>query len=189
MIWFDILVQALGFIGIGLNIIALQFNKHWKIVLLRTIGSALFVVQYILLGAYTGAAMDGIGLIRNLLFMWLVSKEKPTQIYIVIFCIITVGIGIYTWEGWLSILAIIAKVVSTIGYGIRSPRLIRALNIPSNGCWIAYNTVHLSIAGVIDACLGIASAIIGEIRYTKKEKKLKISEKSNDLKELEVVKN
>ncbi len=167
----DIFVQVLGFLGLSLNIIALQFNKHWKIVLLRTVGSALFVVQYILLGAYTGAAMDGIGLVRNLLFIWLISKKRPTGIYIVVFCLITIGIGVYTWESWLSILAIIAKLVSTIGYGIKSPHVIRLLNIPSNSCWIAYNVIHFSLAGVVDACLGIVSAIIGEIRYKDKNKK------------------
>ncbi len=173
MLWLDVLTQILGFIGLGLNIIALQFNKHWKIVLLRTIGSALFVVQYILLGAYTGAAMDGIGLVRNLLFILLVSKKQQTNIYIVLFCLITLGIGIYTWEGWLSIIAIVAKMISTIGYGIKSPHIIRLLNIPSNICWIVYNAIHLSIAGVVDAVFGIASAIIGEIRFNNKDKKLK----------------
>ena len=63
----DIFVQGIGFIGIALNIIAVQFNKHWQIVLLKTLGSGLFVVQYILLKAWTGAAMDGIGILRNII--------------------------------------------------------------------------------------------------------------------------
>ncbi len=172
MLFYDIFVQTIGFAGIALNLIALQFNKHWKIVLLRTLGSSLFVVQYILLGAYTGAAMDGIGVARNLLFILLVKKKQPTYNYIAIFSLLTIVIGLSTWTGWISVLAIIAKLISTVSYGVKSPRVIRMLNIPSNCCWIAYNVIHFSIAGVVDACLGIASAIIGEVRYVKKLKKL-----------------
>ncbi|MBP5467360.1 MAG: YgjV family protein, partial [Clostridia bacterium] len=69
-----ILIQGIGFIGIALNIIAVQFNKHWQIVLLKTIGSGLFVVQYILLKAWTGAAMDGIGILRNIIFIFTVKN-------------------------------------------------------------------------------------------------------------------
>ena len=55
--WTDILIQAIGFIGIGLNLIVIQFNKHWQILLLKTLGSVLFVVQYILLKACLGSAI------------------------------------------------------------------------------------------------------------------------------------
>ena len=68
MMPFDVFVQSIGFIGIALNIFAVQFNKHWQIILFKTLGSAMFVVQYILLKAYTGAAMDGIGILRNIIF-------------------------------------------------------------------------------------------------------------------------
>lgn len=179
---FDIIVQAIGFIGIGLNIWAVQFNKHWQIVLLKTLGSIAFVTQYILLKAWTGAAMDGIGIVRNLLFIFLVRKEKPTFIWTIIFSVFTVVAGAFTWEGIISILAIIAKLLSTVSYGINNSHMIRMINLPSSGCWLVYNALHFSLAGLLNEVFVITSIIIAEIRlYYKNKKEKKEGEKDNGI--------
>ena len=167
-----ILIQGIGFIGIALNIVAVQFNKHWQIVLLKTIGSGLFVVQYILLKAYTGAAMDGIGILRNIIFIFTVKKGKPTLIWVIFFSALTIALGIATFEGYISLLAITAKLLSCISYGINNARAIRYINLPSSGCWLVYNGIHFSLAGILNEILVIISIIIAEIRlhYINKEK-------------------
>lgn len=168
-----ILIQGIGFIGIALNIIAVQFNKHWQIVLLKTLGSGLFVVQYILLKAYTGAAMDGIGILRNIIFIFAVQKGKPTLIWIIFFSALTIALGIATFEGYISLLAITAKLLSCISYGINNARAIRMINLPSSGCWLVYNGLHFSLAGILNEILVIISIIIAEIRFIKAVKKNK----------------
>ena len=175
----DIFVQGIGFIGIGLNIFAVQFNKHWQIILVKTLGSAMFVIQYILLSAWTGAAMDGIGILRNIIFIFTVKKGKPTLIWIILFSVLTVILGAITFEGWISLLAIGAKLLSCIAYGINDARKIRYLGLPTSLLWITYNSIHISIAGVINELLVTISIIIAEIRFiilTKKNKN-KIKEK------------
>lgn len=164
----DIIVQAIGFVGIALNIWAVQYNKHWQVVLLKTFGSLAFVIQYILLKAYTGAAMDSIGIIRNVLFILLVKNEKPTYLWTVVFAVFTVVAGIITWEGLISILAIIAKLLSTVSYGINDAHKIRMVNLPSSGCWLIYNSLHFSLAGILNEIFVICSIIIAEMRLNKK---------------------
>ena len=175
----EILVQGIGFIGIGLNIFAVQFNKHWQIVLIKTLGSAMFVVQYILLSAWTGAAMDGIGILRNIIFIFTVKKGKSTLFWIILFSVLTVILGAITFEGWISLLAIGAKLLSCMAYGINNARTIRYLGLPTSLLWITYNSIHISIAGVINELLVMLSIIIAEIRYINitKENKNKIKEK------------
>ena len=171
--WADILIQAIGFIGIALNIIAVQFNKHWEIILFKTLGSALFVLQYILLEAWTGAAMDGIGILRNVIFIFTVKSGKPTFLWVIFFAALTVVLGAATFEGWISFLAIGAKLLSCIAYGIDNPRTIRYLGLPTSMLWITYNSIHVSIAGVINELLVTASIIIAEIRFIEAVKKNK----------------
>ena len=169
----EIFVQSIGFIGIALNIIAVQFNKHWQIILVKTLGSAMFVIQYILLSAWTGAAMDGIGILRNIIFIFAVQKGKPTLIWIILFSVLTVVLGAVTFEGWISLLAIVAKLLSCLAYGINDARTIRYLGLQTSLLWITYNSIHISIAGVINELLVTLSIIIAEIRYiniTKKNK-------------------
>ena len=171
--WFDVLVQSIGFVGIGLNIWAVQFNKHWQIVLLKTLGSLMFTIQYFFLKAYTGMAMDAIGIVRNLLFIFTVKNEKSTIPWIILFSSLTLVLGVISFEGIISLLAIVAKLLSCISYGIKSPRVIRMLNLPSSMCWLIYNALHFSLAGLMNEILVITSIIIAEFRLYYKQKNSK----------------
>ena len=194
----DIFIQALGFVAIAFNLIAVQFNSHGKIVFMKTVGSFLFGVQYFFLHAYTGVVMELVGWIRNILFIYLVKKNKPTFWWIVFFSAFTVATGlttiILTWESsvisvkWLtsdqnfavlltvaiSVLSIIAKVLSTVAYGINDAHKIRMINLPTSSCWIVYNFVSFSLAGILNEAMTIISIMIAELRYkaiAKKQKK------------------
>lgn len=191
-----IIAQVLGGIAILSNIYAMQFNKHGLIMLFKLIGSFLFCLQYFLLGAYVGMIMDFIGTIRNIVFAYLVKKGKNTKPYIIFFAILTFFMGLFTviqtWDKTLvalsiwkasqgvlvflavtvSVLSIIAKLISTIAYGFKNAHTIRMLNVPSCSCWIIYNFVCFSFTGVINELLTISSIIIAEVRFKKvKEEK------------------
>ena len=172
--WFDVLVQGIGFVGIALNIFAVQFNKHWQIILLKTLGSLMFVIQYAFLKAYTGMAMDVIGIIRNLLFIFSVQSNKNTLPWIIVFSLLTLIVGVITFESIVSLLAIVAKLLSCISYGMKSPRVIRALNLPSSTCWLIYNSIYFSVAGLMNEILVITSIIIAEVRLYHKQKKSEV---------------
>ncbi len=199
--WYDIFVQALGFVAIAMNVISAQFNTHGKVMLFKSLGSFLFAVQYLLLGAFTGMAMDLIGVIRNFIFARNVKKGKSNKWWIVFFSVITAVVGIttitLTWgatlevltrwtdnPNWLftlamiiSVLSITAKVVSTIGYGAKSPHVIRMINLPTFSMWIIYNFIAFSIAGIISDAMSIISIIIAEIRFRKIPEKPSNTEK------------
>ncbi len=188
---FEIFVQIIGFVAMGACILSVQFNTHFKIMAFKAISSFLFGVQYILLGSFTAVVMELIGVVRNFVFAINVKKQKSNAFWIVFFSIITVVSGVFTlylsWDKTLSALsryttnpnglkvlgivfsgvAIIAKLISTIGYGLKSPHLIRLLNLPSYTLWILHDIVFLSIASVINNALAIGSIVIAEIRFRK----------------------
>ncbi len=168
---FEVFVQGLGFVAVGVNVWAVQFNKHWQIILLKTIGSFLFVVQYFFLKAYTGMAMDAIGVIRNLLFIFSVKSKKTTLPWIILFSTLTLILGVVTYEGAISLLVIVAKLLSCISYGMKNPRVIRGINLPSSALWLTYNAIYFSMAGIMNEVLLISSIIIAEVRLYNKEKK------------------
>ena len=65
MTFIEILAQIVGFFAIAINIISVQFNTHFKIMLFKSLGSFLFCVQYLMLGAFSGCVMDFVGVIRH----------------------------------------------------------------------------------------------------------------------------
>ena len=199
----DIFIQTLGFVAIAFNLIAVQFNTHAKIVAMKTVGSFLFGVQYFLLHAYTGVVMEVIGWIRNFIFMYVVKKNKPTRFWIVFFSCVTFGLGVttilLTWEKslesvkWLtddfttatiltlgiSVLSIIAKILSTVAYGINSAHKIRMLNLPSCSCWLVYNFIAYSLAGILNEIMCLISINIAEIRFRTPKNKTTTTESNN----------
>ena len=189
--WIDILIQAIGFLALAINIIAVQFNKYGTIILLKTIGSLLFVVQYIFLHAYTGMIMDIIGSIRNVIFSFNVKNNRSNKVPVIIFSVLTAVLGtatiIMTWDVskivWtddlklatlvmvlISILSIIAKLISTISYSLKDPHKMRILNFPSASCWLVYNFITFSIAGFISEIMTMCSIVIAELRFRKTKK-------------------
>ena len=191
MSFFDILAQVVGFVAIAMNIISVQFNTHFKIMLFKSLGSFLFCVQYLMLGAFTGCVMDFIGVVRNFVFSYNVKKGKSNKWWIVLFCIITLVAGVTTiiltwsktlnvltrWSSnstiilalafYLSIVSVLAKLISTIGYGFKSPHAIRMINLPTFAMWITYNIFSLSLAGVASDAMSIGSILVAEYRYKK----------------------
>ena len=189
---FDIIVQAIGFVAIAVNILAVQFNTHGLIMLFKSLGSFLVCIQYLLLGAFTGLVMDFIGVIRNFVFAYNVKKGKSNKWWIVIFSILTAGLGIvtiiFTWEKtlttlsrwsanatvltvlavFISVISVTAKLITTIGYGAKDPHKVRMINLPSFSLWIIYNVTVLSLAGAINDGMSIISILIAEYRFRKK---------------------
>ncbi len=163
--WFDVLVQGLGVIGIAASVIAFQCKKHKSIMIFRTANESFFAIQYGLLGAFTGMAMNIIGSIRNLIFARLVEKGKSTMPLRFVFSAAFVAFAIFTWDGVKSILVGVAKVVSTFAYGSSDTGVVRVLVLATTLTWWVYNLLVGSIAGVICETFTIVSIVVSLFRY------------------------
>lgn len=189
---FEVFVQFLGYVAIACNLISVQFNKYGKIILFKTLGSLLFALQYFLLGAYTGMVMDLIGSARNIIFGLNVKNKRSNKPFVIIFSALTLVLGVLTivmtWDVskiiWtsdvqiattlmviVSIISIVAKLLTTVAYSFNNPHLIRMINLPSCSCWIVYNLVVFSTAGVVNEIMSISSIVIAELRFRKPNKR------------------
>ena len=149
--FFKICVQFIGFIGAAFGFIAYQNNNHKKIMLFKTASELTFALQFVLLRAYTGVAMNLIGCARNLVFADRVKKGKSTA----------AGIAVFS-------------------YGMKRPKLVRLLTLPSSALWIVYDAICLSAAGVLTEIFTVASITIAEIRFRKKKAEKESAKKFPD---------
>ena len=161
----NIIIQILGIIGITASVISFQSNKHKNILVCRTLNEFFFGVQYILLGAYTGAAMNFVGCVRNIIFSRQVEKGKSTVVTRLIFCILFAVSGIFTWNGLKSVFIIFAKIVSTLAYGNRNTGYMRILIFTTSVCWMIYNLCVKSYTGFLCEALSLCSIVSGIIRF------------------------
>ena len=167
----DFVIQAIGFLGLALSIAAFQFKKHRGIVLCKMASELVFAIQYIFLGAWTAAILDGISIIRNSLYTSFVKKGRSTTPVIVGFCLFVVATGIATFDGWLSLLPIGAKLLTTVSYGMKNERLLRFITLPSCVMWSIYNLYVGSLGGALGDTLTMISLLIGIYKFDIKKEK------------------
>lgn len=161
----EVVIQLIGALGIISSICSFQCKKHKNILAFKTASEFIFAVQYFFLNAYTGVAMELVGCVRNMIFTKQVEKNRDTKPMIALFSIIFLVSGILTWESWISILGIVAKILSTLAYGNKNTRLIRWVIFGTSTCWLIYNSVVFSIAGILCELFTLISVIIALIRF------------------------
>lgn len=157
--------QIIGFVGLALSIIAFQFKKHKQIVLLKLSSELVFSIQYILLGAWTGAVLDLISVIRNFLFYKFVKKGISTTPVIVVFGVFVVVTGFVTFDGVMSLLPIGSKLLTTVSYGMKNEKWLRIITLPSCILWIIYNLSVGSYAGALTDTMTLASLLIAMYKF------------------------
>ena len=160
----EILIQALGLGGILAAVVAFQCKKHKTILFWRTTNEFLFAAQFLFLGAYTGMAMNLIGCVRNLIFTHNVERKKSNLPFIIFFCLLFISSGIYTWQGYTSILIILAKLITTLAYGNKNTTIVRCCVLVTSSSWLIYDSFAGSHAGVLCEIFTLVSLVIGIIR-------------------------
>lgn len=161
---YETITQTAGILGILAAILAFQCKKHKPLTILRTVNELLFALQYLLLGAYTGMAMNLIGSVRNIVFVKMVEKGRNTKRSCFLFSALFITFVAFTWEGSKSILVGIAKVVSTFAYGNKNTSAARILILMTSLAWFIYNFLVSSYAGCACEAFTIISIISGIIR-------------------------
>lgn len=173
-IWFKIITEGLGLIGIIAAVLSFQCAKHKRLLFLRTVNESFFAVQYFLLGAYTGMAMNLVGCVRNILFSRLVEKGKSTVPYRIFFSVLFFIFSLCTWGGVKSIFVCAAKIISTVAYGSSKTATVRIMVLFTSATWLCYNYLVGSVSGCVCEALTLISVIVGIIRIDMAEKIKKI---------------
>lgn len=162
--FYDIFVHSVGVMGIIASIISFQCKKHKNMLIFRTANEMLFAVQYFLLGAYTGMAMNLIGSLRNVFFTRMVEKKKNTYPVRILFSIAFAVFTLLTWEGYKSLLSGSAKIISTFAYGSSNTSLVRIIILITSTGWFLYNICVKSYAGCACELFTICSIIFAIVR-------------------------
>ena len=157
-------IQIFGFMGTACVLIGMQCKSYNKLLFTKFFNSLVSGLQYLMFGRYTGMATNLTACGTNVVYWLLVRKGKKTFPFQVAFGILFVGIVLLSWDGWISIFVLLAKVISTVSLGINNTKVIRILNLFSTPCWLMYNIFVGSIAGMCSDLLMITSIIIGLIR-------------------------
>ena len=162
-IWAQIF-GALAFVVMALYSY-LNIKRMW-ILLLNVVSSSLFIVQYIILGAYTASYCGFVAAIMSLVYVFKDKNKFLSSFFMpIFFSILYIIIGIFTYDGIVSVIPIICNVVSTFMFFMKKEYILKAINIPVCALWIIYNVVYLSYSGVVGQTLVLLADIVFLVKF------------------------
>ena len=155
------------------------YAKSRKVVLLLSFLSLIANgATYVLLNAYSGFAMCVIAFVRNIIFM--IDEKKNGQrdninkkdiIILILLYTASILSAIFTFDGWLSLLSVIATMLYTYSVWQKKTKVYKFLGMPIGVLWILYNSYVKSILGVILEAVLLVCSTTGYILEVKKTKK------------------
>ncbi len=157
-------------------------KKRKLVVILDILSMVAGTTAYVLLGADMGIMMSIIILVANFYYLYDSSvhgrRRKSRWYDYVVLVIVLTAIGLAAWwtfDGWTSLLSVLATVLYEISIWQKSTKVYKFLGIPVALCWMLYNGVLLSVAGVIFEGIMFVTSIVGYVREVKaaKERKAK----------------
>lgn len=161
-----IMSQIFTIIMYGLLGLSYYAKDRKKVLIIGFLSLIANIIAYVLLSAWTGLAMCIVALIRNILFLIDEKKngerkniEKKDIIILIILYIISIISAIFTYDGFFSLLSVLATMLYTYSVWQKKTNIYKLLGIPIGILWIAYNFYVMSLFGVIlETILLICSA-------------------------------
>ena len=162
-----IFIWLCGGAGILLNGLIYQQKSRMTLLRCKWLANCFWAVHYALLGAWSGAAVCAIGILRETVFLCSGKKAAPKG-WLVFFLLLAIGSAIYTWKDFSSILPALASAVSVFSFWKGDPRLTKYLSFPISGCFLTYNIACHSWLGIVNEGIVLLSTIIGVWRMHRK---------------------
>lgn len=159
-----------GYLAIVTSVIIYQQKTRSRLLIFKGIADILWIAHYLLLGAYTGAAVTGVALVREILFFKTDRKSSRGKIALVFFLCASVCSSILTWGSIFSIFALMGSLISIVSFWIGEPKLSRILSFPISVCMLTYGVSNGSAAVLINEILTMLSSAYHILRYDRKQK-------------------
>ncbi len=156
--------QILGFIYALFLIISSFGRTVNKILIMQTLAFFFKAMHYYLLGGTSGFITSMISLIRNLIF----TKIKSSVLWTIIFVIIFIVSGLFTYQGFYTLLPVIATIIYTIIINYHNPKYLRWGMLLTSITWLIYNIYVVSYAGIIVQIVILTTNILAIIKLDKK---------------------
>ncbi len=166
-----IIAQILGFVATFFSVLTFQLKTH-KHLMLSQMGAAVFFgLHYLLLGAYAGAAINAVALLRDIVYYNKDKKLFASPIWTALFAIAIGAAGLAFWQndGWYALIITVAMVLNTISFSFTDPQKVRVTILFSSPLLLVYNILTFSFGGIINELLAEISTVVGLIRYRRKK--------------------
>jgi len=165
--WTMLIGQILGIVAVILGFITYQMKSPKWLLIVNLITCGVFCAHYLLIGAISGAVMNGIGILRNVVYTNRDKKCFSSPVWPFVFAAIMLISGLVTWQDWRSVLMICALVINSLALSMKNAQHIRWSLLITCPLVMIYDVLLHSYGGIVYEGMSIVSAVIGIIRFRK----------------------
>ena len=160
--WF--IGQILGILAIILGFITYQVKSQSRLLLIQSSVAFVFSVHYLLLGAYSGMAMNIVAVMRNFAYDYRVKKGIESKSIPIFFVSLQALMCALTWEAWYSVFILFGLCINSYCMSFKSSQNIRKSILVTCPMVFTYNVFAGSIGGSVFEAVAFTSGLIGIIR-------------------------
>lgn len=163
----NVLATVVGLLAVCIFLLSFQQKTRGRIIAFNATSRALYILQYILLGAFSGAVLDVLGIIASLLAG---LKNDPRmkrymKLLIPLLYAVFIFAGVITYTRFLDLFALAGVMLHTGAFFLDDERKIRILSLVGSPFWLVYNLTSLAFGSAIGDLLSICSIGIAIFRY------------------------
>ena len=164
--------QIIGILAVATFLLSYQQKQRKYIIFTNVISRCLYILQYLLLGAFAGAVLDVLGAVSSIV----AGKKHTTFVYkyrkaILVgmnLCIILAGGTIALLNhSWLDLFSIAGVLLHTNAFWLNEESKIRIVSLLGSPCWFVYNFTSRAYGSAVGDVLTILSILIAMVKYRK----------------------
>ena len=169
-----IIPQIVGICAVIAFMLSYIQKKRITIIIVNATASVLYVLQYILLGAFAGAVHDVFG---GIITVVAGKKHNPTvkkflvPIIILLNCaVIAVGVTIAVLnKSFIDLLPIFGVIFQNDAFFLTKENHIRIVSLIGGPFWLVYNFISHAYGATVGSILSMCFMIAGLIKYREKK--------------------
>ena len=172
--------QILGLCLCIISFFIYYLKKREHILITKLISDVLCVIQQAMVGASTGAMINGIAVARELIFYNRGRKKWASHIVWLFVFIGAMGISpVLTWQGPISILPAIGSSLAVMAFYCKRPTHTRIFGLFAQTLWLIYTVVTFNPVAVLQNTIQIVAALLGLLRDYQEYRARKTSAKES----------
>lgn len=161
------IANAVGVCAVITFVLSYQQKKRRNIVVCNAVSRALYVLQYILLGAFEGAVLDVVGIFASVAAQNKDSSfiKKHLKAVMAVINLVIVASGILMYKNVFSLLPMFGVLLHTGAFWFTKERHIRLVSFLGSPFWLAYNLISGAYGSALGDVLTMCSIGLAIYRY------------------------
>ena len=166
------IAHVLGILAVVTFLLSFQMKTRRNILAVNLTSRFLYIVQYILLGAFEGAVLDFMGFVLSFVAKYKETKfiTKHCRIIMIAVNVLLLLTGLALYENIFSLFAILGIIFEVTALWLTKEKNIRILSLLAAPCWLVYNLASTAYGSVVGNVLVIISIGIAMLRLDFKKK-------------------